>query len=49
LAPTEASDFLKAAFRPIQHGLVTYRDNAKVCEKYAWLDAEYREREGNVG
>ncbi len=47
LVPTEASDFREAAFKPIQHSLVTYRDDAKVYEKYAWLYAEYREREGN--
>lgn len=43
LVPTEAGDFLKEAFKPIQHGLVTHRGDAKVYAKYSWLDAEYKE------
>jgi hypothetical protein len=49
LVPTEAADFLKAALKPIQQGLAAHRGNAKVYEKYAWLDAEYRERVAALG
>jgi hypothetical protein len=39
---TRASDFLKAVFKVIQHGLITHRENQNIYAKYSWLDAEYR-------